>query len=127
MADGAFSIEQITRITARARLNERVKIATLLTARADTLRGEGKLDVALELDVVATELNGGRQIVEVPALGSLAPTSPFGASVAHDAPVADNDDGSGLPPVQFNSDEDDAMRVLHAQGTLIARSNMLRD
>jgi hypothetical protein len=125
MADGAFSIEQITRITARARLNERVKIAALLTARADTLRGAGQLDIALELDILASELNGGRQITEVRELPS--PSSPFGASVAHDAPVADNDDGSGLPPVQFNSDEDDAMRVLHAQGTLIARSNALRD
>jgi hypothetical protein len=125
MGDNVLSIEQLARITARARLNERVKIAGLLTARADTLRGAGQLDIALELDILASELNGGRQITEVRELPS--PSSPFGAAVAHDAPLSDNDDGSGLPPVQFNSDEDDAMRVLHAQGTLIARSNALRD
>jgi hypothetical protein len=119
MGDNVLSIEQLARITARARLNERVKIAGLLTARADTLRGAGQLDIALELDILASELNGGRQITEVRELPS--PSSPFGAAVAHDAPLSDNDD------VQFNSDEDDAMRVLHAQGTLIARSNMLRD
>lgn len=120
-----ITVEQVARTTANARLRERLALAMTMAEKADLFRGQGKHELAQEFEIIATDLSGGQQI-------RLAPISEIGPTQGHTSPfgvnVTDrNGDAQELPDVQFNSDEDDAMRALRAQGGFIARSNALRD
>lgn len=116
--------KRFQKIATAARNQERARLKGLMEDQVDVLLGKGKHDLAMELNVVLGEFE----------LEPLPQTTGIEEMLAEDE-VQEKKDfdrqliGGELPRVQFNSDEDDAMRHIRSHNVVAGThsADFLRD